>query len=120
MVLHPILSMLQNSTSLPEYLTMRDPSGLSALHVVFHGRVQGVWFRGFTCRNAQELGVTGWVRNRLDGTVEAQMVGEGRQINELLRRCRKGPPAAKVEQAIGQPGPVPDPVPADFRQRDTM
>ena len=112
--------MLQSKAAVMEPANMSEPSRLSALHVVFHGRVQGVWFRGFTCRNAAELGVTGWVRNRLDGTVEAQMVGEGRQINELLRRCRKGPPAAKVEQAIGQPGPLPDPLPTGFRQRDTI
>lgn len=93
---------------------------LAAMHVVFTGRVQGVWFRGFVVENAEALGVTGWVRNRQDGTVEAELVGEGPAINELLRRCRQGPAGARVDEAIAQPGPVPDPVPQTFEQHPTV
>lgn len=83
------------------------------------GRVQGVWFRGFVTENAGSLGVRGWVRNRSDGTVEALFVGDGPAVNEMLRRCRAGPPAAKVEHVNAQPLDVPDPEPQGFEQRPT-
>ena len=92
----------------------------AALHVVFKGRVQGVGFRHHVSSNAAALGVTGWIRNRLDGTVEAQMVGEGKAINELLRRCRTGLPAADVKEAVVQQGLPPDPLPTGFVQRPTI
>lgn len=92
----------------------------AALHMIFRGRVQGIGFRQHVCTNAVALGVTGWVRNRLDGSVEAQMVGEGKAINELLRRCRTGLPAADVKEAIAQQGVAPDPLPVGFVQRPTI
>ena len=61
-----------------------------------HGRVQGVWFRGWMVDNAQRLGIAGWVRNRRDGSVEAVVRGPLTQVDELLRRCHIGPPAAEV------------------------
>lgn len=99
---------------------MSDHAKTAALHAVFHGRVQGVWFRGFTVRNARELGVSGWVRNRQDGTVEALFVGSEQQVAELVRRCRKGPPAAKVSDVIVRPCPPPVPLAATFTQRETV
>ena len=61
------------------------------------GRVQGVWFRGWTVDQAQELGLDGWVRNRRDGSVEAVASGPAAHVEEFVARCRSGPPAAKVE-----------------------
>lgn len=98
---------------------MSKEAATTALHVVFHGRVQGVWFRGFTVRSARELGVCGWVRNRQDGTVEALFVGAGQQLDELMRRCRKGPPAARVDDVVIVPCQPPAPGDAGFMQRDT-
>ena len=67
-----------------------------AKHVVIGGRVQGVGFRAWMVREAQSLGVWGWVRNRPDGSVEALVYGETDAVEELLRRCRLGPMLAQV------------------------
>ena len=61
------------------------------------GRVQGVWFRGWTNDQADELGLDGWVRNRRDGSVEAVVSGPADRVDDLVARCRTGPPAARVE-----------------------
>lgn len=61
-----------------------------------HGTVQGVGFRAWMIDAAQHLGVAGWVRNRGDGSVEALVEGETSAVEELLRACRRGPPAAAV------------------------
>jgi acylphosphatase len=60
------------------------------------GRVQGVGFRYWTERVAAELGLSGRVRNRRDGTVEAQFSGSPEDVAEMIERCRDGPPSAKV------------------------
>ncbi len=99
---------------------MPEQSAPIAMTVVFHGRVQGVWFRGFTLRNARELGVSGWVRNRRDGTVEALFTGTDRDVTELLARCTKGPPAARVSKVITTPCPMPSGPLAGFSQRETV
>lgn len=65
-------------------------------HIFIHGRVQGVGFRHFTKRNAQSLGLTGWVRNLSDGRVEAVFEGEEEDIKKMIKACRKGPPASQV------------------------
>jgi acylphosphatase len=62
------------------------------------GRVQGVNFRGFTRRLAQELGLKGWVRNLYDGRVEALAEGERAKIETFIERLRIGPPLARVER----------------------
>jgi acylphosphatase len=64
--------------------------------VVVRGRVQGVWFRESCRRRALELGVAGWVRNRADGTVEAEFEGSEADVAQAVAWCRVGPPAADV------------------------
>jgi len=66
------------------------------------GRVQGVFFRESTRRRASELGVRGWVKNLPDGDVAALAEGPSRQVDELVAWCRKGPPAAHVDQVMVQ------------------
>jgi acylphosphatase len=66
--------------------------------VRIHGRVQGVFFRAWTIEQARALGVTGWVRNRLDGSVELLAIGPAEAVDGLIARCRQGPPAARVER----------------------
>ena len=66
--------------------------------VVVHGRVQGVAFRHYACRRALELGVTGWVRNLPDGSVEGLFEGDETAVNALVEWCRSGPAAARVER----------------------
>jgi acylphosphatase len=67
-----------------------------ARHVLVSGTVQGVFFRAWTERNAQALGLTGWVRNRRSGDVEIFVQGPEREVEELIRRCHDGPSRAVV------------------------
>lgn len=60
------------------------------------GRVQGVGFRYWVRRNAEELGLCGWVRNRRDGAVEALFCGAELDVQEMQERCALGPPGANV------------------------
>ncbi|WP_431245262.1 acylphosphatase [Leifsonia xyli] len=61
------------------------------------GGVQGVGFRWSARETAQRLGVTGWARNRLDGSVEAEVEGEPEQVDRMLDWLRTGPPGATVD-----------------------
>jgi acylphosphatase len=61
------------------------------------GRVQGVFFRGWTSDEARSLGVTGWVRNCSDGSVEAHLEGAAEDVEELIDIMREGPPGARVD-----------------------
>ncbi|MEM3554069.1 MAG: acylphosphatase [Candidatus Bathyarchaeia archaeon] len=65
-------------------------------HVFVSGRVQGVFFRYETRREARLRGVKGWVRNLPDGRVEAVFEGEEEAVKEMIDFCRHGPPGAKV------------------------
>lgn len=67
------------------------------VHVYIEGRVQGVWFRGWTVQQAGRLGLAGWVRNRRDGRVEAVFSGAHDVIDTMLALCRRGPPLARVD-----------------------
>jgi acylphosphatase len=66
--------------------------------VVVHGFVQGVGFRFAVERAAASRGVSGWVRNRPDGTVEAVFEGERPDVEALVELCRQGPRGAEVER----------------------
>jgi acylphosphatase len=71
-----------------------------ARHVVVCGRVQGVFFRDSARREAQRLGVTGWVRNRSDGRVEARLEGPPDAVAQLVLWWRRGPPHATVHELL--------------------
>lgn len=64
--------------------------------VIVHGLVQGVWFRESCRRQALELRLAGWARNRPDGTVEAVFEGREEDVARAVSWCRAGPPAAEV------------------------
>jgi acylphosphatase len=66
-------------------------------HIKVQGMVQGVGYRAFTLDTARSLGLTGWVRNLLDGSVEAVFEGEEEQAQSAINACRTGPPRARVE-----------------------
>lgn len=68
------------------------------VRLIIEGRVQGVWFRDSTRREAVGLGVCGWVKNRPDGAVEVLAEGPEERVKKLGAWCRKGPPAARVTQ----------------------
>ena len=67
-------------------------------HLIVHGRVQGVWFRGSAQSAARTRGVNGWVRNCSDGTVEALLEGEEEAVRGVIAWCREGPPGARVDR----------------------
>ena len=70
---------------------------MTAVDVVVRGRVQGVGFRFQLVEEAEELGVTGWVRNEPDGSVAAHFEGAADAVDRLVEWCRQGPRHAKVE-----------------------
>lgn len=67
-----------------------------ARHLLISGRVQGVFYRNWTVDTAKELGLTGWVRNRMDGSVEAVVQGEADVVERLIALAHDGPSAARV------------------------
>ncbi|MEJ7773740.1 MAG: acylphosphatase [Nocardioidaceae bacterium] len=71
---------------------------MTAVGVVVHGDVQGVFFRDACRQEAERAGVAGWVRNRADGAVEAVFEGEADAVAQLSRWCETGPPHAQVER----------------------
>lgn len=66
------------------------------VRVVIEGRVQGVWFRGWTIEQASARGLAGWVRNLSNGAVEAVFHGPAITVDDMVAACRHGPPAAHV------------------------
>jgi acylphosphatase len=82
------------------------------------GRVQGVGYRDWVLTNALRLGLTGWVRNRTDGAVEALIVGEEAAVGRMIQACRRGPPLARVDEIDIDPVDL-DVLPEGFRQLPT-
>ena len=72
----------------------------TTLHLVVSGRVQGVGYRDSLRVHATAAGLTGWVRNRRDGTVEAVLQGEAQAVAAVARWARQGPPAARVTGVV--------------------
>ncbi|MBW2092437.1 MAG: acylphosphatase [Deltaproteobacteria bacterium] len=77
-------------------------------HLIISGRVQGVYFRYSTELEANRLGLTGWVRNRRSGDVEAVFEGDEKQVEEMIAWCHHGPPGAIVRQVQVERGPATD------------
>jgi acylphosphatase len=73
---------------------------IEQLHAVVRGRVQGVSFRYYTQQRAKELGLTGWVRNMPDGTVEVTVEGERNVLEEMLAFLKQGPTGAQVMNVL--------------------
>ncbi len=84
------------------------------------GRVQGVWYRASACTEARRLGLSGWVRNCADGSVELEAAGAESDLRELLAWLWRGPPAAEVAQVesrwLDKASPVDEP-PGEFHIR---
>ncbi len=70
----------------------------TAVHLIVRGRVQGVYYRAGTEKSAQGLGLTGWVRNCSDGSVEIHAEGTKEKIEKFIEWCRKGPVLASVKE----------------------
>lgn len=82
------------------------------------GRVQGVWYRGWTVQEAQSRGLSGWVRNRSDGSVEALVSGPRAAVDDFLGALWRGPPAAMVTRVAVESASAPGH--RGFRQVATM
>jgi acylphosphatase len=82
--------------------------GTITIKVRITGRVQGVWYRGWTVDQATSRGLSGWVRNRRDGSVEALFSGPATAVNEMVEACRHGPPAARVDAVSRESAEPPD------------
>ena len=80
-----------------------------SVRVRIEGRVQGVGYRYWTERTAAELGLSGWVRNLRDGSVEAVFSGERAQVDAMIARCRQGPRSAVVTSLSIEDDPSPPP-----------
>lgn len=101
-------------------LFLRYPRGmaLTSKQLRIWGRVQGVGFRMYMRRKADDLGLTGWVRNRRDGTVEAVVQGTPQAVEAMIAWAHRGPPSAvvtdvKAEDCAGEEFP-------DFTARPTV
>jgi acylphosphatase len=77
--------------------------GRRSARVLIEGRVQGVWYRGWTVHEARRLGLDGWVRNLPDGSVEAVFSGPAPALRAMVELCRSGPPAARVTRVAETP-----------------
>lgn len=81
---------------------------MKAVHVRITGIVQGVGYRAWTEREASARGLSGWVRNRRDRSVEAVIAGADEAVDEMLRAFRVGPPSSEVEDVIAEPAEIPE------------
>jgi len=79
---------------------------MKRLHLLVFGRVQGVGFRFNCCRQARSLGLSGWVRNLPDDSVEIVAEGSAAALKAFSAWCRKGPSFADVEQVTETPEPA--------------
>ena len=95
-----------------------SPEPRRAVRVSITGRVQGVWFRGWTVDEAQRRGLDGWVRNRRDGSVEALFAGAPEAVDDMVAACHRGPGMAHVMGV--SVGPAADPGSTGFRQQPTF
>jgi len=77
-----------------------------AKHLLIAGRVQGVWYRGAMHREAERLGLGGWVKNLPDGRVEAVVEGPEGRVLEIVRWCATGPPSARVSEVVAHDEPT--------------
>jgi acylphosphatase len=80
-------------------------TAIQAIHVIVEGRVQGVGYRAFVEREAKKRGLTGWVRNRSDGTVEAVFSGGEEDLQSMIVACHRGPRLSLVRNVRQQPHP---------------
>jgi acylphosphatase len=90
----------------------------SAVRLVIEGHVQGVGFRWWMTDQATRLGVSGWVRNRRDGAVEALVIGRTEDIEKLEQTCRQGPLGSRVESVTREPAE--DDASRGFDQKPTL
>ncbi len=85
-----------------------------SVHLIIEGRVQGVWFRAWTVKTAHHFGLRGWVRNRVNGSVEVAAAGCADSLEAFIAACHEGSPLARVSLVTVRDCPVtdwPEPLP---------
>lgn len=85
-------------------MIIKSDSNFTTLHLVIHGRVQGVFFRDSMRREAINIGVNGWVRNTANDTVEAIVHGEKTAVDKMVKWAHHGPERAQVSQVEVETG----------------
>ena len=65
-------------------------------HIIISGKVQGVGFRYWLYKAALQRNIDGWVRNKISGEVEALLIGNDVEVNNIIKLCKKGPPSSEV------------------------
>lgn len=91
---------------------------LKIVRVRITGQVQGVGYRDWTQAVARQLGLSGWVRNRVDDTVEALFAGDAATVDRMVAACRRGPSLARVASVEVLPADAAD-IPEGFMRRPT-
>lgn len=86
--------------------------------LVVTGKVQGVWYRSWFAERARALGLDGWVRNRMDGSVEAVIQGEPDKVAAMIVHAREGSPASRVAD-VRVHDHAQEEAPGGFEQRPT-
>lgn len=89
----------------PKWNIIIDKIPMKRVHVLAGGIVQGVCFRYYAQRRAEELGVSGWVKNLPDGRVEAVVEGEDEPVDRMVAWLRRGPPGALVDEFVRREEP---------------
>ena len=89
---------------------------MKIVRAVMTGKVQGVWFRAWTVKEAQKRNLRGWVQNRSDGSVEALFAGDPAMVDAMVKACHQGPPLAKVSN-VAVSDASGETVPDNFAQR---
>lgn len=110
-----------STTQIPEPPIPELPAGIPklAMRLLVYGFVQGVSYRRWLQGEALTRGLCGWARNRSDGTVEALVYGDPRQVEDLIRAARHGPLMARVDRVHAEPAEY-DGLIEDFRIEATV
>jgi len=73
---------------------------MRTVHLVIKGKVQGVFYRASAKEKAEDLGITGWVKNTREGFVEAVACGNDKAVQQFIEWCKKGPSNARVDDVV--------------------
>ena len=79
---------------------MNNKNPIKIVHIFITGRVQGVSYRWWFQNEGEKRKLKGWVRNRTSNRVEAEITGEKNNIDEMIEKCKIGPPLADVEEVV--------------------
>ena len=79
---------------------MNNKNPIKVVHIFITGRVQGVSYRWWFQNEGKKRKLNGWVRNRTSNRVEAEITGDKNNLDEMIKKCKEGPPLAEVDDVI--------------------